>query len=205
MMAGVDLNIVREYFEMNGFFVRQLRKYHIQKRSSAKRKSEDELDLLVMNPRPLPRTQEPGFMLFANDLPHISRAILSVKGWHTMKFTPATLRSSSDIFRFLERDVLKRAEELFQETSEEDAAPFMKILVLPGLPTQEPHRTQSMEMLRNHGVDAIISFRAMLQDIIGKVEVNHNYEKSDLLQILRLLKNYEMLRDPQMELFGKKR
>jgi hypothetical protein len=26
-MAGFDENIVREYFELNGFFVRQLRKY----------------------------------------------------------------------------------------------------------------------------------------------------------------------------------
>lgn len=206
-MAGVDLNIVREYFEMNGFFVRQMRKHHIQKRRSKTRRHEDEIDLMVINPRPEKAPDGLNFMLFANDLRYISRAILSVKGWHTMTFTPATLRSSTEIFNFLERDVLKRAEELFSASTQDEAKEtesFKKILVLPGLPTQEPHRTQSIELLRKHGVDAIISFRAMLQDIINKVEINHNYEKSDLLQVLRLLKNYDMIRSPQMELFKKK-
>ena len=204
-MAGVELNIVREYFEMNGFFVRQLRKHHIQKRRGKARRQEDEIDLMVINPAPQKSMQELNFMLFANDLRFINRAILSVKGWHTMTFTPSTLRSSTDIFNFLERDVLKRAEELFATEQEDGSDSFKKILVLPGLPTQEPHRSQSIELLRGHGVDAIISFRAMLQDIINKVEVNHNYEKNDLLQILRLLKNYDMLHSPQLELFGKKR
>jgi hypothetical protein len=36
------------------------------------------------------------------------------------------------------------------------------------------------------------------------VATNRNYQKSDLLQTLRLLKNYELLKEPQME-FGWKR
>lgn len=210
-MAGVDLKLVREYFEMNGFFVRQLRKHHVQKRRTKTRRSEDDIDLMVFNPRPLKSDQPLNFMLFANDLPYISKAILSVKAWHTITFTPSILRSSTEIFNFLERDVLKRAEELFDKTEDGSALndasseTFKKILVLPGLPTQEPHRTQSIDLLRKHGVDGIISFRAMLQDIINKVEINHNYEKSDLLQILRILKNYDMLRSPQLELFSKKK
>jgi hypothetical protein len=32
------------------------------------------------------------------------------------------------------------------------------------------------------------------------VRTNRNYQKSDLLQVLRLLKNYELLKEPQMEL-----
>ena len=31
-MAGFDDSLVREYFEMNGFFVRQSRKYAVQSR-----------------------------------------------------------------------------------------------------------------------------------------------------------------------------
>ena len=146
-------------------------------------------------------------MLFSSDLPNVSRAIVSVKGWHTTRFSPAILRSSSDIFTFLEKDVLKKAEELFSidPDNAEGLGPLKKILVLPGLPTQDPHRRQSIELLREHGVDAVLSFRAMLQDIIAKIEVNHNYEKSDLLQTLRILKNYDMIQAPQLELFSKKR
>jgi len=36
-------------------------------------------------------------------------------------------------------------------------------------------------MLKERGVDAIISFRTMLLDIIDRVEINRNYRKSDTL------------------------
>ena len=55
-------------------------------------------------------------------------------------------------------------------------------------------------MLKERGVDGIISFRAMLLDLIDKVEVNRNYRKSDTLQVIRILKNYELLRDGQLDL-----
>jgi len=206
-MAGLDITIVREYFELNGFLVRQLRKHQLQKRSTTIKRSEEEIDLIVSNPRAKKNADELNFMMFSSDLPNVSRAIVSVKGWHTTRFSAAMLRSSADIFNFLEKDVLKKAEELFSIDPEnrEGLGPMKKILVLPGLPTQGPRRAQSIELLREHGVDAVLSFRAMLQDIISKIEVNHNYEKSDLLQTLRILKNYDMIQANQMELFAKKR
>ena len=75
-----------------------------------------------------------------------------------------------------------------------------KILVLPSLPTAEPFRSQSVEMLKQAGVDAIISFRAMLLDLLEKIEINQNYSKSDTLQVMRLLKNYDLLKDTQLNL-----
>ena len=44
-------------------------------------------------------------------------------------------------------------------------------------------------------------FRTMLRDLIEHTEVNRNYQKSDLLQVLRILKNYQFFREPQLELF----
>jgi hypothetical protein len=50
-------------------------------------------------------------------------------------------------------------------------------------------------------VDAVIPFRTMLVELIARTEVNRNYDKSDLLQVIRVLKNYQLFKDPQMELF----
>lgn len=198
-MAGVDETIVREYFEMNGFLVRQLRKYQVQSRA---KRVEEELDLIVYNPTYQADERRPNFLLFSSELPLIRRGVVVVKAWHSQRFTPATLRSSSDIFKFLEKDVLKQAEGLFELNPElEEADDLLKILVIPGLPTHEPHKSQSIELLKKAGIDAIISFRSMLQDIVTKTEVNHNYQKSDLLQIIRILKNYDMVQSPQLELF----
>jgi len=45
----------------------------------------------------------------------------------------------------------------------------------------------------------------MLADLIDQIEVNRNYQKSDLLQIIRILKNYDFFKEPQLELFKTRR
>jgi len=200
-MAAIDEDIVREYFEQNGFLVRQVRKYAVQ----SKKKSSDEemIDLLVLNPAFVRSERKPDFFLFTSELPYVHRAMLSVKGWHTNVFSAATLRNSPDIFRFLEQNVQREANrQLALDPAEPGAGDdVLKILVVPGLPTQEPYRSQSVAMLKERGVDGIISFRTILQELIGRIEVNRNYRKSDTLQIMRILKNYDLLKEPQMDLF----
>ena len=198
-MSGFDENIVREYFELHGFLVRQVRKYQVQARRKG---AEGEIDLSGYNPTYAPGDREPNFLLFASELPYIHRAVVVVKAWHTIhKFTPNLLKSSSEILKFLEKSVSKNIEGSFTDTEEEKIPDLKRILVLPGLPTSEPYRSESIQLLRDKGVDGIISFRAMLLDIIQKVEVNRSYQKSEFLQILRVLKNYDLLKDSQMGLF----
>jgi hypothetical protein len=204
-MSAIDEGIVREYFEQNGFLVRQVRKYDVQAR---KKTGDEEIDLLVYNPHYQRGARKPDFFLFSNELTFIHRAIVVVKGWHTGRFTPGILKSSPEIFRFLEENVLKEATRFFPSESEAEGndvesagADLTKILVLPSLPTAEPFRSQSVQVLKERGVDAIISFRAMLLDIIDKIEINRNYRKSDTLQVMRILKNYDLLKEAQLEMF----
>lgn len=202
-MAGFDEQIVREYFELHGFLVRQLRKYQVQARHKT---VEEEIDLVVYNPAYVKGERAPDFFLFSSELARVPKAVVAVKGWHTaVRFTPSTLRNSAEIFSFLEKTVLKRAENLFvTDDDEADGPGLLKILVLPGLPVQEPHRSECVRLLRERGVDAILSFRSMLLELVRRVETNRNYHKSETLQILRILKNYDLIKDPQMDLFSKK-
>jgi hypothetical protein len=198
-MSAIDEGIVREYFEQNGFLVRQARKYVVQSR---RKTSDEEVDLLVYNPSYQRSARRPDFFLFSTELSYIYRAIVVVKGWHTTAhFTPATLKSSPEIFAFLEENVVKEATRFFPVDPDEPGnhPDITKILVLPGLPTAEPFRSRTVQMLKERGVDAIISFRTMLLDIIERIETNRNYRKSDTLQLLRILKNYDLLRAPQLD------
>ena len=43
------------------------------------------------------------------------------------------------------------------------------------------------------------------EDLIEHTEVNRNYQKSDLLQLIRILKNYDLFKEPQLELFKSRR
>lgn len=194
-MPAVSENIVREYFELQGFFVRQQRKY-----ISPTRQDDEEIDFFVVNPlHRAPATPLP-FELASAHLPALTRAVVVVKPWHTDIFGRGFLANAPEIFRFLEPAVLQQAAHAFG-----DAGPFTKILAVPALPTHEEARQQSLELLKGKGVEAVISFHTMLRDLIESVEVNRNYQKSDLLQTLRILKNYEFFREPQMELFKARR
>lgn len=196
-MSAVSESIVREFFELHGFFVRQQRK-HI----APSRAEDDEIDFLVINPRAeSPAGAEAmSFELTAGDLNRIARAVVVVKGWHTDTFSPGLLANAPEIFRFLEPAVFQQAAKSFGE-----AAGLMKILVVPGLPQTQPGHDQSVELLRAKGIDAVISFRTILAALIAQVEVNRNYQKSDLLQVIRILKNYDFFKEPQLELFKSRR
>jgi hypothetical protein len=191
-MSAVSETIVREYFELHEFLVRQHRKYVGQTRPE----EDDDIDFFVLNPQPLAPASALPFVLGSPDLAYIERAIVVVKGWHTETFSTAVLARAPEIFRFVEPKVFQQAARAFGKAG----AP-LKILVVPALPQATDAREESIALLRSKGIDAVIPFRTMLADLVSQTEVNRNYQKSDLLQIIRILKNYELMREPQMELF----
>jgi len=192
-MSAVSDWIVREYFEIQGFLVTQPRKYQVAARA---KRAEEEIDLLVAHPD-VREHEIPETMIWdRKELKEITRAIVSVRGWHTDRFSPAMLRSSPELFRFTEEDVEKKAARIL------GPGPLAKILCLPALPAGESSRKKTLELLKEQGVDGVIYFSTLLQELIAHVDVKKNYEKSDLLQILRILKNYDLLKDAQMELFS---
>jgi hypothetical protein len=76
--------------------------------------------------------------------------------------------------------------------------------VVPALPQALAAREESIALLRSKGVDAVIPFHTMLGTLVKETQVNRNYQKSDLLQIIRILKNYDFFKEPQLELFKTK-
>jgi hypothetical protein len=194
-MSAVSEMIVREFFELRGFLVSQQHKH-----TTTGRKEEEDIDFFVVNPRPPAEGAPASGVLTPEDLIKISRAVVVVKGWHTDTFGPSLLAHAPEIFRFVEARTLKQAVEFFGADK-----PFTKLLVAPALPRSLEARDQTMAFLRVKGVDAVISFHTLLRDLIDKVEINRNYQKSDLLQTLRILKNYGFFKENQLELFKPKR
>lgn len=194
-MAAVSETIVREYFELHEFLIRQHRKY-----IAPTKREDDDIDFFVLNPQPQPLAGERPFVLTSPDLKFIQRAVVVVKGYHTETFSPARLANAPEILRFVEPKVFLQAVKAFGQ----DGTP-LKILVAPALPQMEQTRNETIAFLRSKGVDAVLPFRTMLADLVDKIEANRNYQKSDLLQMIRILKNYDFFREPQMELFKAKR
>src|SRR3954463_5550978 len=186
-MAAVSETIVREYFELHGFLVRQHRKFVARNRNAD---DEDEVDFFVLNPQPQPRPAELPFVLTSVELGFVNRAIVVVKGWHTETFSTARLTNTPEIFRFVEPKVFQRAAKAFSP----DGA-LLKILVVPSLPHSAQARSETITLLRSKGVDAVIPFQTILSDLVKETDVSRNFQKSDLLQIIRILKKYDFFKE----------
>ena len=196
-MSSVNEWIVREYLEAVGFLVRQPRKYQVVARSKG---LHEEVDLLAVNPAlktpgPLPKAKLWG----AAELAQVACAVVAVRGWHSEKFTAAMLASSPEIYRFTEPESIRAAE------ADLGVGNPAKILCMADLPADHDQRAEALGFLKSRGIDGVILFRPMLLELAERVDVKKTYEKSDLLQILRILKNYDLLKSGQMDLFTQAR
>ncbi len=193
-MAGVNEAIAREYLESLGFLVHQPHKYLVTARA---KRPEEEIDFFVLNPAPDAMIELPAGarLLTGAELRGVQRAVVCVKGWHTDRVSPSTLKVSPELVRFAQEPAQRRARAALGE------GPLTRILCLSELPAGAALRRKALDLLAEKGVDGVLLFPTMLRELIRTVEINKNYEKSDLLQILRILKNYDLLRDEQLELF----
>lgn len=195
-MASVSETIVREYLETLGFLVQQPTKYQVTARA---KRADEEFDLVALNPTaegPAPRGDLPWA---GRELRRVRRAIFSVRGWHTERFTPAIIEDAPEIFRIADAAVLRAAERRL------GPGPIARVLCLPALPAGRELRERALQRLREGGVDGVLTFRTMLSELVAAVDAGSNYEKSDLLQMIRILKNYGLLRDAQLDLFHERR
>jgi hypothetical protein len=190
-MSAISETIVREFLEASGFLVQQGRKF-----VAPSRRHDSHIDFFATNPAVAKTKASLPFELQRADLKHIRHAVVAVKGWHTETFSPAVMTNSPEIFRFAQPAAAKTVEAVFGAD-----AVILRILVAPMLPSTKKLRRESIEFLRGKGVDGVIEFPVVLSAVIDGVEKNRNYQRSDVLQLIRVLKAHGMLREPQLELF----
>jgi hypothetical protein len=196
-MASINEQVVREYFETLGFCVLQPNKHQVAARHKL---DAEEIDLLVVKPGAPVAFRTPEQVVWSSaELETVPRAIVSIRGWHTDRFSPAVLKKNPDIFHFTEPPVIKAACRMI------GPGPLAKILCLSGLSVAAAPQGETLAMMRENGIDGILPFRTMLLELQEHIDLAKNYEKSDLLQTLRILKTYDLIKDPQLDLFEKRK
>ena len=175
-MSQASIEIVKEFFIASGFFVLQqedillLKNSCLQENNSFKR-----------------------FVFSLDDIFHINNAIVKIISWHTMKFTPSVLQKNPEIFQFIRNSNKATVKNVF------NGEPFLKILVIPALPASEDLKGKSIVMMKENGVDNIISFPSILSGLIGKIESRHVY-LSSVNEVLRILKFYRFFEKEEQNL-----
>jgi predicted RecB family endonuclease len=162
-MTDVNEEIVRQYMETQGFFVRT--------------------DILVWKAKEQTQKKSSGYGdidLLAEDSDG-RRYLIEVKGWHTESIAPNYFRN-----RRIEIDRLtkEKAAQLFHSHK------FETVLVVPrlGIEKEEVRR-----LARQHGFDQIWEFKDILKQLIQRVVTNVPYDSEVLqtIRLLKIYKFIE--------------
>lgn len=187
-MSDTNLQLVREFFELNLFRVLT----NWQQDAWRPISPEPRVQIFVENTAP-GAAAAPEFLLHPKTIGAIERAVVEVRAWHGDRFYPSLIESNPVLSEFVRDDPLALARLVF------DNRPFDTILVVSELPATPEQRARSLQLLQEAGIGHVMEFPALLQDLLDKVSINGNYTASQTLQTLRLLKRYKLVRNQQME------
>ncbi len=187
-MTDIDLQLVREFFELNFFQVTT----HWRQHDPVDVQVDGGLQLYVENAKPGPE-EALDVVLHPSDLPHVHYAVVEIRAWHTDRFYSSLIESNPVVTQFAEPAALGPARDFFGTDD------FKTILVVSELPRAAEQRAQAVQRLKRTGIDHLIEFASILQSLTSKVLLNGTYTGSPTLQILQLLKRYRLLRNQQME------
>jgi hypothetical protein len=188
-MSEINIQLVREFFELNRFRVLT----HWQHDDEQRRGVESGLLLFVEQVGPESTDDEPPFLLDPQSIARLQRAVVEVRAWHGDKFYPSVIESSPILGHVASQDVAGMAQSVF------GAAPFASVLVISELPTTEKPRGRSLALLQGLGLTHVLEFSTMLAAMLEQLSSQSNYAPSHTLQTLRLLKRYDLVRRQQLE------
>lgn len=199
-MATIDEEIARAYFERHGFLVRAIAAPDATPPHGRRRNAPPVPLLAVLQPNPGPDDGSGDFLLFPNTIRRVHRAVVAILGDHFDRITPARIRAEGTGGICADAGVLRAADEAFGPAPAPPDPAVTRLLVLPGLPLQEPARREATALLRANGVDAVLTFRSILLDLAEGFTADAPAPASAPLAMLRLLRGYDLVRDAQLEL-----
>ncbi len=186
-MSDMNMQLVREFFELNLFHVLTHWR-HVD----FPRAAEPGYLLFVEHTNPEPG-RDLDFLLRAEDVPSLYRAVVEVRAWHGDRFYPSVVENNPVLGHVAAEETRTLAQSVFGSPD------FTSILIISELPTSPLPRAKSLDLLRQLGIGHVIEFPTILQDILGRLSAHGNYAPSQTLQTLRLLKRYNFIRRQQLE------
>jgi len=188
-MSDINLQLVREFFEVNLFHVLTFWQHH----PAANVPGFDHgLLLFLENSQPV-APRQPDFVLQAPDVRSLRNAMVDIRAWHGDRFYPSVIENNPVLSNFVRDEMKLLAHNIFS-TDE-----FSTILVISELPKTPEQRRKSIDLLKKTGIDHILEFPTIVEELLDKISENANYAMSETLQLLRLLKRYRFIRNQQME------
>lgn len=187
-MAEVDLQIVREFFEIHRFKVSTRWPQH-----EPERESDGGVQLYVQNAAAVLEAKDDDVALHPSRIAQVANGLVEIRPWHTDRFYASLIESNPVLTEFADASALGHATDFF------GGELFATILVVSELPRTAEQRAQALRRILDAGVQHVLEFPAILEDLIERVALTGTYNGSSTLQLLQLLKRYRLLRSQQLE------
>lgn len=188
-MTGLEVHLVREFFELHYFKVTT----HWQQEDEVHPRIDGGAQLFVENARYVPGDQAE-VLLRPEDIAHVDRAVVDIRAWHSDRFYSHLIDTKPVITQFAEPGALGPSRDFFGPN------PFKTLLVVSEFPQSPTKLAEALARLEKSPVDLVMEFPAILYSLVQRVSVHGAYPGSQTLQMLQVLKRYRMLRNQQMEL-----
>ncbi|MBI2433369.1 MAG: hypothetical protein HYV26_10900 [Candidatus Hydrogenedentes bacterium] len=187
-MSDLNMQLVREYFELHLFHVLS----YWQHEELPARLSEPAALLFVEHINPEP-ARDIEFLLRPGDVAQLERAMVEIRAWHADRFYPSMIESNPVLGHVVGDEARALAGSIFGGNG------YVTILVIGELPQAARQRERSLHLLQELGVDHVIEFPTVLQEMLARISAYGLYAPSQTLQTLRLLKRYNLVRWQQLE------
>ncbi|MCM8759732.1 MAG: hypothetical protein NC906_08200 [Candidatus Omnitrophica bacterium] len=177
-MSEVILELVEEFFHQRKYFT-----------------ARDGNLILVRKSNPEIEKKDSPFILDQIYIEHISAAVIKPVAWHTCKITTRILETFPEILEFAKENQAERFSNWFRDQL------FIKMLIIPQLPSNTDLRQQVIKKLKETGIAHIMTIPSIISGVIEKIEPRKVYS-SPICDLLRILKFYNILSSTkeQMEL-----
>jgi hypothetical protein len=186
-MSDLNLQMVREFFELNLFHVLTPWQHE------ASAQGFDSGPLLFVEHSDPDSSEDIPFLLQSGDAEKMHRAVVEVRAWHADRFYPSVIEGASVLAHVVSNDTAAQAQAIFH------GAEYRTILVISELPNTPEPRARSIQLLQKLGVQHILEFPTLLEDILTRISPHGHYAPSQTLQTMRILKRYNLVQRQQLE------
>ena len=194
---NVEYELVRAYFEENGFWVRQQEALP----QVSKKKSVFpffEIFKTVNSVDEPPRS----FRLFTGDLAKLSSAMFCLLGWQDSGFSNDLLTSDAKLIKFFRKHIESQKIIWSADDSSSLLMDRQFILIVPALPKSENKALELYDFFRSIGVNGVLTLSSVLENLLRNTQVNADSRGNSTFHLLRLLKAYGLATEPPLDIFG---
>ena len=192
---NVEQDLVRAYFEANGFWVKCCK-------GTLENSKKPVLSLFeIFNSSNQENKQDISFRLFSGDLTRIRSAYVCLLGWEDSFFSNELLTSDAKLVKFLRKEVDPQRIELSRSQMPNPAKEMLLILVVPALPKSESRSLEIYDSLRKSGVRGVLTLSSILENLLRKSSGNIDTNGSPVYHLLKILRAYGLATEPQLDIF----